>query len=268
MPSLANWLLFIYPPSRHSLSQQSSSSPCRRSCHGRPALPLFLPAWPAATAMASRAHVLGALLHPLVGLLCTAASSLCFLYVRRGRNSMAAELHSSKQQLPPMDSVPPLRSRSKLPVPSSSMGAGTPFSPWPSSTTRALLLRPWRRALPWFELELVSRRRPWPTPCSGDGSRAPCATSPATSSASAQHPSSLLSVWRRNLHGALKWLASSTWPEISSSILAAFPRWSRAASIPCRRPPSPRQSSSFLAELSSCPSRLFPSRSRALSPVQ
>jgi hypothetical protein len=104
---------------------------------------------------------------------------------------MAAELHSSKQQLPPMDSVPPLRSRSKLPVPSSSMGVGTPFPPWPSLTTRALLLRPWRRALPWFELELVSHRRPWPTPCSGDGSRAPCATSPATSSTSAQHPSSL-----------------------------------------------------------------------------
>jgi hypothetical protein len=86
-------------------------------------------------------------------------------------------------RLPPMDSVPPLRSRSKLPVPSSSMGAGTPFSPWPSSTcqdpTRALLLQPWRRALLWFELELVSHRRPWPTPCSGDESRAPCATSPA-----------------------------------------------------------------------------------------
>jgi hypothetical protein len=129
MPSLANWLLFIYPPSRHPLRQQSSSSTSRRSCHGRPALPLFLPARPAATAMASGAHVLGALLHPLVGLLCIAASSLCFLCVRRGRNSMAAELHSSKQQLPPMDSVPPLRSRSKLPVPSSSMGAGTPFFP-------------------------------------------------------------------------------------------------------------------------------------------
>jgi hypothetical protein len=78
-------------------------------------------------------------------------------------------------------------------APSSSMGAGTPlFPPWPSSTcqdpTRALLLQPWRRALLWFELELVSHRRPWPTPCSGDGSRAPCATSPATSSTSTQPP--------------------------------------------------------------------------------
>jgi hypothetical protein len=67
-----------------------------------------------------------------------------------------------------------------------------PFSPWPSSTcqdpTRALLLQPWRRALLWFELELVSHRCPWPTPCSGDGSRAPCATSPATSSTSTQPP--------------------------------------------------------------------------------
>jgi hypothetical protein len=34
----------------------------------------------------------------------------------------------------------------------------------------------------------VSRRRPWPTPYSGDGSRAPCATSPATSSTSTQPP--------------------------------------------------------------------------------
>jgi hypothetical protein len=91
---------------------------------------------------------------------------------------------------------------------------------------------------------------------------------PCPSSLYREHPSSLLSVRRRSPRGALKQLASSTWPEISSSKLAACPRWSRAASIPRRHPPSPRQPSSFLVELSSCPSRLFPSRSCALSPVQ
>jgi hypothetical protein len=96
---------------------------------------------------------------------------------------------------------------------------------------------------------------------------APCRR-PCSSSLYRKHPSSLLSVRRRSPHGALKWLASSTWPEISSSKLAACPRWSRAASIPRRHPPSPRQPSSFLVELSSCPSRLFPSRFRALSLVQ
>jgi hypothetical protein len=73
---------------------------------------------------------------------------------------------------------------SKLPSVSPHLhGHGHPFFPWPSSTcqnpTRALLLQPWRRALLWFELELVSCRRPWPTPYSGEESRAPCATSPA-----------------------------------------------------------------------------------------
>jgi hypothetical protein len=110
-------------------------------------------------------------------------------------------------------------------------------------------------------LSALGRWQPWRWPLLH-------ADIPCSSSLYHEHPSSLLSVRRRSPRGALKRLASSTWPEISSSKLAACPRWSRAASIPRRHPPSPRHPSSFLAELSSCPSRLFPSRSRALSPVQ
>jgi hypothetical protein len=116
---------------------------------------------------------------------------------------------------------------------------------------------------PFFFLFLsaLGRWQPWRWPLLH-------ADAPCSSSLYRKHPSSLLSVRRRSPHGALKRLASSTWPEISSSKLAACPRWSRAASIPRRYPPSPRQPSSFLVELSSCPSRLFPSRFRALSLVQ
>jgi hypothetical protein len=113
------------------------------------------------------------------------------------------------------------------------------------------------------KLEQVAHRRPWPTstslsiatsPCalfyrpllarrSGPRSalscarRAPCsllhADATCSSSLYREHPFPLLSVWRRSPRGALKRLASSTWPEISLSKLDACPRWSRAVSIPC-----------------------------------
>jgi hypothetical protein len=162
----------------------------------------------------------------------------------------------------------------------------------PSSASLSSFPQPWweRADVPWPAL--VSRDEPMSAPSSSSATglpSSPCsifflflstlgrwqpwrwhllhADAPCSSSLYRKHPSSLLSVRRRSPYGALKRLASSTWPEISSSKLAACPRWSCAASIPRRHPPSPRQPSSFLAELSSCPSRLFPSRFRALSPV-
>jgi hypothetical protein len=173
-------------PSRRKVQAPFSSSSAQRS--------LFLPARPAATTMASRAHVLGALLHPLDGLLYKAAPSPCFLYVRRGRNSMAAELHSSKLAAPSHGQLPspaqPFQAPSTpvLPalLPMGASPAGEQRIPCPSGLQGASSIS--QQPLPWRAAPVGLL--PPSVPCRRSSSSSSHGRPPFSPSAPSSRPSS------------------------------------------------------------------------------